>query len=265
MAKVLKKFSVTRDKNAAGVLYHDGLKELVVRDDTNGKVIADLPMGSFHELNSDVGNLLIVNQEVTPPTDDYRIQRLFGLYSKVDPADFNQFGDITHIKWYVGNENGRLAIEEDRVYTRTEIVVNNLYVSQMTKQTTVKFYKNNGDFITVVYNKAYNQKEIKVRDTSSRKNLVEKTRDEAGLLLLGLMQQNSWTMTQLQTQIEAAKQTLFDLDKEINVYINHRESKHLIEGLKAKIALPTYVLDKTILNHIVTKLNIKYYPSEKLY
>lgn len=197
-------------------------------------------------------------------------RKWYGLKGNVDElTDVNEFGDVIKIEW---QKDGKTAICEDRVYTRIQAGVEPNDTYTLTKQTTIKFFREASEgvaendlvegihFETLVLNKEYNDKERKDKDEKSRHNLLEKTRTEAGMYIAGnLISQNM--AAEIPAALAEAKLIFDNLNKEINQYKFERLNLPLVTGINdylTNFPVQTYV-DQPLLDFIKSKIDVEPY------
>lgn len=206
-------------------------------------------------------NFVYNNKTYIEKDKNFKQNFLYQLTSKVENSDIDAKGDVLKLKWY---KDENLAIEEDRVYTRTKEGVFPAEVNTLTKQTNIKFYREEGDYEEIVLNRVYNEKDRKERDKKSRTLLLEQVRYDTGIYIAQETQNNSLptdTPEIIQENINnaiAEAKLMFDvLNKEISQYRNDRIKEPLINGLNN---FPrTSVITNDVINFILSKVDIEFY------
>lgn len=218
-------------------------------------VLADKPTKTRQEtLNEVNGRKLVYNGKFQVGNENFRSNFLFSLTSKVTNNDIDSRGDIVRVKWYKGEQ---LAIEENRVYTRTETGIMPNEVQVIKKDTTIKFYRNDGGHILKeLQTRVYNNKERKEKDQKSRANVLEKTRELTGLFIANMLIGQGRSQD-IQTALGEALNIFHNLNTEINEYKFERLSSPLVQGVTNYPQTANITQD--VIDYIVSLINIQYY------
>jgi len=186
-------------------------------------------------------------------------------------------GDIyttSDVKTYV-DYIGILAIKETRIYQRTKTGVLPSEVYTLKKDTTIRYYRNDGEFEDVVLNlKLYSEYDRKKRDAKSRSNIIEKVRTSLADEI-----QNYWMslpVPEPENVTPSAQEFLkmFEgMSDQLSAYRNDREKEPLVNKLQK--LLSGYVLltgeydirldydmnliPDFLLQYIIDKVNIDLY------
>lgn len=192
-------------------------------------------------------NKLEVNQQ-----DDFSTWSQFFLNAV---AEVDNWGDKSKILWKT-NE-GKLAIEELLTYTRYKDGDGLLAKLFLKRNLKVRYYRENGSFKEFdLPEKIYNENERVDADKKSRSTIIERVRKNTGVFIY---KRNLIAKTPqlIEVQlIEALK--LFDsLQKQVTLYREEREHKHLVQALQA-VQVNENLVQET-LDYIINAVNIDYY------
>lgn len=181
----------------------------------------------------------------------------------------------TDLKEYIDHV-GVLAIKETRNYERTKTGVLPSEIYTLKKETTIRYYRENGEFEDVVLNlKLYSEYDRKKRDSKSRSNIIEKVRTSLAVEI-----QNYWMslpVPEPENIILSAHEFLkmFEgLSDQLSAYRNDREKEPLFNKLEK--LLSSYILmpnendirlnynmnliPDLLIQFIIDKVNIDLYP-----
>lgn len=184
---------------------------------------------------------------------DYTDWRLFYLGRTVT---VDSFGNKTNIKWK--NTEGVLYIEEFPIYTRSKTGTGLLANFSLVRDLSIKFYREDSSFEEISFpTKTYSKSDRIEADIKSRFNVIEKTREKVGQFIYFDLY-TVGALVNLETALTEATVMFDTYNDEINNYINNRNSEPLVTAIQN--AVPTTYVTQSVLNYIISLININYYP-----